>query len=448
MKKIMLAAVVAGFTGMAFGQNPDASAASLNLSDRAITKQESSDIGRWYMGVAPGFMLFERDMNMKRRTGYGAFRLGYDYSDRYSFEFGGLIAPMIVDNPRHAKHGRNRNAEGQYAWDGTGQIYGMYVDALMHYDKYAQFDPYLLVGAGAYGSNERVFGDEHVAFVPRLGVGAMYHFTDKLSLRFDAIAQCFVNDNTEFGGGFELGLVYRFGGGSGERVSVGEGLAVVPGVDSDGDGLTDEEEIALGTNPYNKDTDGDGLTDFEEVRTYKTNPLLPDTDFDGLTDFEEVKTYKTDPLKADTDGGGVSDGHEVLIDKTDPLDPADDLVKYEFNLNFGYDVAVIDPKYYASLDEVVKLLNDNPLATALIEGHTDRKKASSKSYNQKLSERRATAVADYFVKKGIASKRLSTKGYGFTSPKVQPDLVNGNPENRRVEVYVRGVTVNRPNIKR
>ena len=58
--------------------------------------------------------------------------------------------------------------------------------------------------------------------------------------------------------------------------------------DSDCDGLTDDEERILGTNPYNPDTDGDGLTDYQEVRIYFTNPLNPDTDGDGINDFEEI----------------------------------------------------------------------------------------------------------------------------------------------------------------
>jgi outer membrane protein OmpA-like peptidoglycan-associated protein len=90
--------------------------------------------------------------------------------------------------------------------------------------------------------------------------------------------------------------------------------------DTDGDGLTDGEEVLkYSTNPLNRDTDGDGLSDGEEVNKYKTNPLKADTDGDGLSDYEEVMTYKTDPLKADTDGDGLSDGDEVRKYKTDPL---------------------------------------------------------------------------------------------------------------------------------
>lgn len=94
--------------------------------------------------------------------------------------------------------------------------------------------------------------------------------------------------------------------------------------DSDGDGLTDGQEIALGTDPFNPDTDGDGLTDGQEVNTYGTDPLNPDTDGDGLTDGQEVNTYGTDPLNPDTDGDGLTDGQEVNTYGTNPLNPDTD----------------------------------------------------------------------------------------------------------------------------
>lgn len=68
-----------------------------------------------------------------------------------------------------------------------------------------------------------------------------------------------------------------------------EAKPIVKPADKDHDGLSDEEEIKLGTNPNNVDSDSDGLFDREEVRVYKTDPLNPDTDGDGYSDGEEVK---------------------------------------------------------------------------------------------------------------------------------------------------------------
>jgi hypothetical protein len=75
-------------------------------------------------------------------------------------------------------------------------------------------------------------------------------------------------------------------------------------LDTDGDGLTDEEEFALGTDFLNPDTDGDGLNDGDEVHRYGTDPKDADTDDDGLNDGPEVNAYHTNPTNGDTVGMG------------------------------------------------------------------------------------------------------------------------------------------------
>ncbi len=84
-------------------------------------------------------------------------------------------------------------------------------------------------------------------------------------------------------------------------------------VDTDDDGLTDEEEHELGTDPNDPDTDGDGLDDGEEVHDYGTEPLLWDSDEDGYGDGEEVHDYGTDPLDGEDypeENGGGGDGFD------------------------------------------------------------------------------------------------------------------------------------------
>ncbi|SDR00559.1 gliding motility-associated C-terminal domain-containing protein [Flagellimonas zhangzhouensis] len=104
--------------------------------------------------------------------------------------------------------------------------------------------------------------------------------------------------------------------------------------DCDGDGLTNGEELSLGTDVYNADTDGDSINDGQEVSD-GTNPFddcdsvggtpLPgtfcDSDNDGLSDDNELE-LGTDPENADSDDDTIEDGQEVA-DGTDPLDPCD-----------------------------------------------------------------------------------------------------------------------------
>ena len=82
-------------------------------------------------------------------------------------------------------------------------------------------------------------------------------------------------------------------------------------VDSDKDDLDDVREKEIGTNPRNTDSDGDGLSDGDEVIVNKTEPLKADTDSDGLSDGDEVLIWRTNPLNSDTDGDVYIDGEEV-----------------------------------------------------------------------------------------------------------------------------------------
>lgn len=83
-------------------------------------------------------------------------------------------------------------------------------------------------------------------------------------------------------------------------------------IDSDKDGIADEQEAIYTTDPNNPDTDGDKLSDGLEVFSFHTNPLIKDTDEDRLTDYEEASIIGTSPLKKDTDGNGITDDLEDL----------------------------------------------------------------------------------------------------------------------------------------
>lgn len=93
--------------------------------------------------------------------------------------------------------------------------------------------------------------------------------------------------------------------------------------DDDMDGLTNQREAELGTNPRDPDTDKDGIIDGQEVLVHNTNPLLPDTDGDGLLDGVEIR-MGTLPTKDDTDGDGLLDGvdPEPLVPRGPPTQPA------------------------------------------------------------------------------------------------------------------------------
>lgn len=96
-------------------------------------------------------------------------------------------------------------------------------------------------------------------------------------------------------------------------------LDATPTADGDGDGLANLQEQTLGTDPTKADSDGDGLSDGDELKTIKSDPNKRDTDGDGIADGTEVNTLKTDPNKLDSDGDGTSDPRELSLG-TDPAD--------------------------------------------------------------------------------------------------------------------------------
>ena len=98
--------------------------------------------------------------------------------------------------------------------------------------------------------------------------------------------------------------------------------------DTDGDGIADEREAEIGTDPYSPDTDGDTIPDGRETES-KTDPKRRDSDRDGIDDPDE-QSHGTDPTNGDTDGDGIGDGDEVG-QETDPGDSNTDDDRYRDN---------------------------------------------------------------------------------------------------------------------
>ena len=112
------------------------------------------------------------------------------------------------------------------------------------------------------------------------------------------------------------------------------------------------------------------------------------------------------------------------------------------NILFGFDKSTIQPESYSDLEKLTEILKKAPNKRVEISGHTDNK--GPEAYNQQLSERRAKAVVNYLVKRGIKKERLVAKGYGESrpfAPNVYPDGTDnpkGRKKNRRTEITIIG----------
>ena len=89
---------------------------------------------------------------------------------------------------------------------------------------------------------------------------------------------------------------------------------------------------------------------------------------------------------------------------------------------------------YGELDNVYKMLTENPRMAIQLEGHTDN--AGSPKANLKLSEDRVNTVREYLVEKGIKKSRIEIKAFGGSKPIANNSLEDGRVKNRRVEIRI------------
>jgi outer membrane protein OmpA-like peptidoglycan-associated protein len=103
-------------------------------------------------------------------------------------------------------------------------------------------------------------------------------------------------------------------------------------------------------------------------------------------------------------------------------------------VNFAFNSAELTPKSKGILDQWVARIKGDKTIRVEVAGHTDY--IGSDAYNQKLSERRAKSVVDYFVSQGVPADRLKAVGYGKTKPIASNKTEEGRAENRRVELQI------------
>ncbi len=118
----------------------------------------------------------------------------------------------------------------------------------------------------------------------------------------------------------------------------------------------------------------------------------------------------------------------------------DDLLKLTLDSEVSFDVdsAELRPTFRDSIDKLAGVLKTYDQTTARVVGYTDS--TGSEDYNQRLSERRARAVADILRADGVAAGRLRTEGRGEGEPRATNATAAGRQLNRRVEIFVSPAT--------
>ncbi len=177
-------------------------------------------------------------------------------------------------------------------------------------------------------------------------------------------------------------------------------------------------------------------------------PKPADSDGDGVTDDKDKcpntpagRKVDAEGCELDSDGDGVVDGVDkcpTVYAKTadgcpPPAPSAAEPKKLTLEgVNFDHDKSTLRPDTVATLDEAAATLKEWGDVQVEVAGHTDSK--GSDAYNLKLSARRANAVRNYLIGKGIAADRLTAKGYGESQPVADNSTEEGRFKNRRVEL--------------
>ena len=110
------------------------------------------------------------------------------------------------------------------------------------------------------------------------------------------------------------------------------------------------------------------------------------------------------------------------------------VVEFSSNVLFGFDQSELSGDAKTNLSNLVKVLNSYPDTDIEIQGHTDSD--GTPEYNQQLSERRAIAVSNDLITKGIDAKRILIIGYGESAPKYDNETTINKSKNRRVEFLI------------
>jgi OmpA-OmpF porin, OOP family len=381
-------------------------------------------------------------------------------SPKSAFAMGGrvtwnMIPRLAVEAEFLASPTKTRD-ESSLMW-----VLGYRVDVLVYLLTQGQVRPFVLVGGGALSSlvrNESVVGNDTDPFF-HAGVGAKFPMSETWGFRLDArvlVPPAIASDITSTGeetkyGGPDFEVLLGFYSALGQRpqpapVKVVEPPPPPPPVvdkDTDGDGILDKDDKCP-NDPEDKDgfqdedgcpdldNDGDGILDKddkcpndpEDKDGFEDEDGCPDpdNDGDGILDAQDKCPNEPETVNGYQDEDGCPDEVPAAVKK---------FVGPVQGINFATNQATILKSSFVVLDKAVKVMTDFPEVRFEISGHTDdRGKAE---YNKDLSHRRAQAVVDYLVKKGIAAERLQSVGFGLERPIADNKTAAGRAQNRRTE---------------
>jgi OOP family OmpA-OmpF porin len=344
---------------------------------------EDAFSGAWYLLPTVGVMHTDSDLNADDNNFAYGLRVGKEISEKWDIQLG-------------LTHARADEDSRSYAGDKYKQTL-LGVDALYFFSR-DKFRPFLLAGVGVAHNSVHYDGiaptadadGSRYSWMANVGAGAQYLFTENIGMQADLRH---VISQAEADGGML---------GSDRRETVGNTYLNVGAI------------FRFGAPKK--------LAAAEPVIQPRPEPV-PIPVVESQPEPQPMPEIKPEPMP-------------------EPVAVAFPKVTIQSEMLFGFDKSSVKPEGKVALDEqVVGKMQANPqVELLLITGHTDR--IGSDQYNQKLSERRADAVKEYLVSKGIEASRLHSVGKGESEPVAECSDVRGKAliqclqPNRRVVLEI------------
>ncbi len=429
-------------------------ASTLLLLGTQVNAGEVDD--RWYIAPALSYIKADEDRNADNDL---SFRLGIGkaISDTWDIE-----ANLVIDSLDF------KNGLSKYKQKGLG------LDALYFFSRDTNFAPYAVIGTGIL--NTKTVG-ESTNVMLNAGLGFKKDLTDNgLALRADAryrtdFDDYSVSSQKRFGDWvFSLGLAIPLG----DKVKPAPMTAPVAAtiatpapaapakpMDSDGDGVVDSQDrcpnspagAKVNAQGCELDSDGDGVVDSQDrcpnsPAGAKVNAqgCELDSDGDGVVDSQDRcpnspagAKVNAQGCELDSDGDGVVDSQDrcptskmgIKVDNNGCAIPEVIILK---GVNFETSSDRLTSDSIGILNGVAETLLRRTEISIEVGGYTDNRGATSS--NEKLSQKRAQAVAKYLASRGIKADRLTAKGYGESNPVADNNTETGRAQNRRVELQI------------
>ena len=296
-------------------------------------------------------------------------------------------------------------------------VWRIAVNGVYEYDKVGSIIPLAKVGLGYEHMSDpykSATGNTNSPFLDA-GVGAKIPFNDMISLKLEAVYMLKYNDAR-----YDNNLIVT----AGLNIAFGEKAQKAAPV------ATEPEPT-----PQPKE---------EPAPVVTAAPVVVDGDDDKDGVLNSVDKCPTTPAGVEVDARGCKVDNDIdkdgVLNTQDicPNTPLGEAVnsdgcpaKITLKVNFANNSAEIQPSSFDMLQKYADFLTKYSAYSANIVGYTDSR--GSEAYNQKLSQKRANAVKDMLLEKGVPADRLSSEGKGEANPIADNATSEGRAENRRIE---------------